>query len=193
MSLTGNIDKEDLSTYSFIKNNANIFTSTQDKYSHVISRSDTIYTILDYAKIFEDICDYLEGYIDYAESDDDKYDSKVIISTSRFYESMFNDKRYRTDFVLYEFPDIQKDFLEGTKDLQEMLVKMAESDNELRSMIVLTNNQYNRIAKVFKDDYCIWRMLIKLPTYDPTESDRDRFNDKTTPCIHKKKKEEDDY
>lgn len=187
------MDKEDLSTYSFIKNNTDIFTAAQDKYKYTINRSDKIYTILDYGKIFDDICDYIEGYIDYANSDDDKYDNKVISSTYKFYDSIFSDEKYRMDFVLYEFPDIQKEFLEGTKDLQDVLMKLEDDEADSRSMTVITNNLYNRLAKVFKDDYSIWKMLIKLPTYDPTDEDRRRYTDKHTPCIHEKKKKDDDY
>ena len=181
--------KEDLETYKFIKMHEDLFMDTQDKYKYSISRNTKMYTILNYKKIFEDMCEYLEGYLDYYNSDDDKYENKVISSTAKYYDSFFTDKKYRMDFVLHDIYDIKKDFLEGTKDLQEVLLKLSANEGELHSMTILTNNQYGRLSKVFNDDMQIWKMLIDTPAYHPTAEDRRKFSNPNTPCIHEKKKE----
>lgn len=187
--------KEDLETYQFVKMHADLFEDIQDKYKYTIDRGTKIYTILDYKKILDDICEYLEGYMDYNDSDEDKYGNKIISSTAKFYDTMFTDKKYRCDFVLHDIDDVKKDFLEGTKKLQDILLKLSHNEGELHAMTVLTNNQYAKLSKVFKDDMKIWRMLVGVPGYTPTSEDRRRFNMKSTPCIHEKRKkdEKDEY
>ena len=182
--------REDLETYQFVKKHEDLFTKTQDKYKYSIDNDTQLYTILNYKKIFADMCEYLEGYIEYHDSDDDTYGGKVVSSTTKFYDSFFTDKKYRCDFVLHDINDVKKEFLQGTKDLQEVLMKLAAHEGELHTMTVISNNQYGRISKVFNDDMNIWKMLVGMWGYTPTAEDRRRFSNRSTPCIHEKRKDD---
>ena len=180
---------QDLETYAFVKANADLFRDMQDKYKYTVTKSTKIYTILNYKRILNDMADYLEGYEDYYKSDDDKYKSKVISSTAKFYDSIFTDKKYRRDVILADIPEISEEFLEGTKELQDVMKKFTAREGEIYSMAVLTNNQYRKLSKVFKDDIAIWKMLKNYPGYTPSSDIKDKFYDRNTPCMHEKKKE----
>ena len=181
------MDKESLETYKFIKDNQKLFDEVQEKYGSAIDSTKDQYTILNYKKIFADICDYLEGYLNYNEKGEDKYGNKIISSTANFYDSIFTDKgKYRCIMTLSDMPDISEDYLAGTKELQDLLLKMNKYDDELKSMQILTNNEYRRISKVFSDDVNIWKWLIGYPHYTPSTELRQKFKDKSTPVMHEK-------
>jgi len=179
---------EELETQVFVKANADLFRDMQDKYRYSVDKSKTIYSILNYGKILNDMADYLEGYIDYYKSDDDQYKNKVVSSTAKYFDSVFIDKRYRREVVLSDMPEISEEFLEGTKEVQDVMKIIAAREGELHTMAILANNQYKRISKVFKDDMNIWKMLKNMPGYASASDLREKFRDKTTPCMHEKKK-----
>ena len=180
------IEKENLETYMFVKQNREIFDDIQDKYSSVTDQRKKLYTILNYGKILDDIYEYVDGYIKYEESDDDKYGDKVIASTAKFYDAVFREQKYRTTMTLPDMPDIAKEFLRGTKKLQNILLQMNECGDDLKQMQVLTDNEYRRISKVFKDDINIWKWQSGLPGYITTTELRQKFRDKSTPVMHEK-------
>lgn len=179
------IEKENLETFLFVKNNREIFDDMQDKYSRTIDTRKKLYTILNYKKIFDDICEYLDGYIQYEDSDEDKYGDKVIASTVKFYDAIFRDEKYRRDMTLSDMTEITKEYLQGTKRLQDILISMNDND-EFRQMQVLTDNEYRRIAKVFRDDIAIWKWQSGFPGFIATTELRQKFRDKSTPVMHEK-------
>ena len=180
------IEKENLETFLFIKNNREIFDDMQDKYSRTIDTRKKLYTILNYKKIFDDICEYLDGYMQYEDSDEDKYGDKVIASTVKFYDAIFRDEKYRRDMTLPDMIDIAKEYLRGTKKLQDMLIKMNSDDDKFKQMQVLTDNEYRRISKVFKDDVAIWKWQSDVPGLTANTELRQKFRDKSTPVMHEK-------
>lgn len=179
------ISKDNLETYKFVKANTDMFDDIQEQYGKHRDPRNKQYTMLNYKRILADICDYLEGYMEYNDSKTDKYSNKVIGATAKFYDSIFREKRYRMVMVLPDFVDISEDFLEGTKELQELLLNMNKYDNELQSIQIMTNNQYRRIAKVFKDDCKLWRWQMGV-TGEPDTTLRQHFKDKSTPVMHEK-------
>lgn len=180
--------KEDMETYKFVKANRLLFDEVQKEYDRVKDAPKSeIYTILNYRRIIGDLCDYLEGYLDYNENQDGKYGNTVLAKTAKFYDSMFNESKYRMKFVLPDFPDISEEYLERTKELQDIMSKIGNIDNELQAMLIMTNNQYRKIGKVFHDDMQIWMWLSGLRGHENPPTDlRQKFLNKTTPCIHKK-------
>ena len=178
--------KEDLETYQFVTNNKKLFDEIQDKYDNAIDVTHKRYTILNYRRILNDLCDYIEGYIEYKDSDSDKYGNKVLASTAKFYDSIFYDKRYRTIITLPDMPSITEDYLEGTKDLQELMLRVDSDTDELHAMILMTNNMYRKLSKVFKDDLEIWMWLAKIKNHDASSELRQKFKDKSTPVMHEK-------
>lgn len=177
--------KEDMETYKFVKMNRTLFEDVQAKYDNPINTNQK-YTILNYRRILNDLCDYLEGYIDYCESDKRTYgNNQVLAKTAKFYDSMFRDKKYRTEITLGDFSDLCEDYLEGTKDLQNMLVSIEQKDNELHAMVIMTNNQYRKIAKVFHDDYELW-FWLRTGKREPSAKLRGDYKNKSTPVMHKK-------
>ena len=177
--------REELETWKFIKTNKELFDEIQDKYDKTVSNNDR-FIILNYKKILNDICDYLEGYLDYNKSEDDRYGNKVLASTAKFYDSIFFDKRYKMQIQLEDFPSITEDFLEGTKELQDIILKVDKYDNELHGMMIMTNNQYRKISKVFHDDMELYLWLAGFPNKIAPTDLRQKYKDKSTPVMHKK-------
>jgi hypothetical protein len=181
--------KEDLETYKFVKANKILFDDVQKESDRVSNAPKSeIYTILNYRRIIGDLCDYLEGYMDYADSDNNKkYGNTILAKTAKFYDSMFYDKRYRMKFTLPDFVDVSEDYLERTKELQDLMLKIDNIDDELHAMLIMTNNQYRKLSKVFKDDIQIWMWLSGIRNHENPPTDlRQKFLNKSTPCIHKK-------
>ena len=158
-----------------------IYTSTNPKK----------YSMLDYEGIIDKMCKYIEGYVDYKASGDKKFNGKVLSTTRTFYDNMFNDKKYRKVLKLKEIQDSHKQFLISTKKLQSLLEKYIDKqdyDYELQQLITMSNNQYKKLSKVYKDDMDIyrWQATIdsKLYSYPIPATTRANFYDINTPVIH---------
>lgn len=187
--------KINISIPSLIENNRHLFEKVSDNYMNMKNIHDVQYNILNYEKILNDMCEFVEGYTSYsADDENDKYKDKVLSITRNFYNSMFTDiKKYRkNNIVLREFQDINIAFLEGSKRLKEMLETLSNSDNlscEMESLIFLTDNQYKKLNKVHRDDMKIYLWLSSSNSsvfkYEIDSSLRKAFNDKTSPVIHK--------
>ena len=181
--------KEELSTYQFVIVNADLFDQVQKANHNTKSVHDVEYTILNYSKIINDICEYLDGYVEYNKGEDKKYSAKILATTAKFYDAIFESHKYRKTITLPDMKQLEADFLEGTKRLQDILVKMNDKDDELQAMLIMTNNQYRKLSKVFHDDMRIWLWLVTSNSYNPYNLDaatRAKFNDKSTPVMHKK-------
>ena len=192
-----------LNTQLFVEKHRNMFEDVARQYDDVKDlNGPQKYSILNYGKILDMICEYMTGYINYKEKGNNEYSDKVLSQTIYLYNTMFTDKKYRTKIELYQMTDIKRAFLEGTKKLQTLLdeqtkllqTKEGPDAEELNKMIMLTNNQYGKLSKVYHDDMSIYLWLISskskikfLNRYNIDSKLRVDFNDKHTPVMHKVK------
>ena len=192
-----------LNTQLFVEKHRNMFEDVARQYDDVKDlNGPQKYSILNYGKILDMICEYMTGYINYKEKGNNEYSDKVLSQTIYLYNTMFTDKKYRTKIELSEMPNINRSFLEGTKKLQTLLdeqtkllqTKEGPDAEELNKMIMLTNNQYGKLSKVYHDDMSIYLWLISskskikfLNRYNIDSKLRVDFNDKHTPVMHKVK------
>lgn len=187
------LNKEELSTRMFVKNNKTLFEEIADEYSNMRNSDDVEYSMLNYDKILNEMCDFITGYIKYKDDGDDKYNGKILKVTINFYESVFTDtKRYRQTIVLYDIREINKLYLKNTKRLTQLMddmVDRSKEDPELYQLLKLSNNQYKRISKVYKDDMEIYRWLntanSKVFNHNIPMDLKLAFKDKSTPVIHR--------
>lgn len=192
-----------LNTQLFVEKHRNMFEDVARQYDDVKDlNGPQKYSILNYGKILDMICEYMTGYINYKEKGNNEYSDKVLSQTIYLYNTMFTDKKYRTKIELSQMTDINRSFLEGTKKLQTLLdeqtkllqTKKGPDAEELNKMIMLTNNQYGKLSKVYHDDMSIYLWLISskskikfLNRYNIDSKLRVDFNDKHTPVMHKVK------
>ena len=192
-----------LNTQLFVEKHRNMFEDVARQYDDVKDlNGPQKYSILNYGKILDMICEYMTGYINYKEKGNNEYSDKVLSQTIYLYNTMFTDKKYRTKIELSQMTDINRSFLEGTKKLQTLLdeqtkllqTKEGPDAEELNKMIMLTNNQYGKLSKVYHDDMSIYLWLIAskskikfLNRYNIDSKLRVDFNDKHTPVMHKVK------
>lgn len=185
------INVNDIATSKFVADNQNMFEKVAKEHERNKIKNNGDYTVLNYKQILTEMIKYVDGYKSYKKKGDDKYKSKVLDTTISFYNNMFTDTKYRKRIMLNEFPELNKDFLVLTKELQSKLVQEideAKIDNELNQILLLTNNQYKKLSKVCKDDMDIFLWLLSIETpavkHDIPVSLKVAYNDKTTPVIH---------
>ena len=155
------------------------------------------YNILDYSKILELMVKYVEGYVKYKNSNaNDTYKGKVLETSKYFYDSMFdynNRHKYRQVIELSQFKSINKLYLEWTNKLTNLLEKLENDDNlsndiEFDILLTMTQRQYDKIAKVYKDDCNIYLWIIsKNSKYLKHNIDSkliSHYNDYRTPVMH---------
>ena len=192
-----------LNTQLFVEKHRNMFEDVARQYDDVKDlNGPQKYSILNYGKILDMICEYMTGYINYKEKGNNEYSDKVLSQTIYLYNTMFTDKKYRTKIELSQMTDINRSFLEGTKKLQTLLdeqtkllqTKEGPDAEELNKMIMLTNNQYGKLSKVYHDDMSIYLWLVSskskikfINRYNIDSKLRVDFNDKHTPVMHKVK------
>lgn len=180
----------ELASIDFVKSNVDLFERVQKDYQNTSELSHTQYTCLDYKKILSEMREYLQGY--YECDDKDQYKYKLIRTTKNFFDAMFTEKRYRRTFVLSEYPEINKEYLEETKKLQDLMQeKLKDESDEDHTMLQLVNNQYRKLSKVCADDMKIVLWLKSLTSISSIcfsiDSDlRLKYGDDSTPVIHKK-------
>ena len=186
-----------LSIKDYVIKNKTLFEDVANEYNNISHQYDTEYTILDYEKIISQMIEYVEGYVSYMESGNDKYSGKVISTTKAFYDSMFDSKEYRKTIVLSEFRASNKKFLEKTRELQTLLEKCTEdkAKSELCALCEMTDKQYRKLGKVLRDDMQIYLWLVSSNSkvFNKTISAelRSNFYDKSTPVMHQKKRDKD--
>lgn len=173
--------------------NKNLFEDVNRDYTKAEYSKDEKFTILDYRKIFDVMYEYVTGYFNYKRNGEEKYSDRVFTSTHRLYDSMFSNPSYRKEISLFEMKDISKEFLTGTKKIQDLVDQDYDPSSEQYAILKLTDNQYRKLMKVFTDDMKIY---LWLSTRDSTTSSYpisdellNAFVDQTTPVIHRKRKQ----
>lgn len=188
------LTKESLSSKLYVRNMMNKFEEVAE--SREKQRMDPrVFTMLNYEKIVDEMCQYVQGYVDYKAKGSDKYKGEVMGNTIQFYNRMFTDeKKYRRKMYLADMKDICKGFLEQTKRLQTLMEKYVDEsavDHEMKTLLELTDNQYKKVSKVNKDDIEIYFWLLYDGTYknhdhkyDLPTSLRVAFNTPSAPVMH---------
>ena len=156
---------------------------------------DVLYTSMDYGKILQEMCAFLEGYISYKDEGKTDYDGKVITSTKKYYDTMFAnsgvDDPYRHQITMADMGTVNESFIQGTQRLKMVMETMMEKhpDLESESLITMSRNQYNKLAKVYRDDMQLYLWLATKsskvnPKCAPIK-DRVNFWDVNTPVMHR--------
>lgn len=176
---------------SFVSSNRSLFEDVMNakgKGSEGPTHNVRTFTILNYDKILTDMCSFITGYTQYKEHGSGKHDRSVLDNSRVFYDGMFSKKEYRKEMILEDFPKISKTYLQKTKQLQDLINKNRQTnDRDFKILLSMSENQYRKIGKVFKDDVRIW---FHLKYGNSLSSDlRNKYMDKTTPVIHKKGKD----
>lgn len=157
---------------------------------------DVLYSVMDYGKILQEMCTFLEGYASYREKADDKYDGKVISSTKKYYDAMFSNQGsaespYRKQMTLVDMQTINESYVEGTLRLKTILESVMEKypDSETEQLVGMTRNQYGKLAKVYGDDMQLYLWLAtKRSKFNPKcapVKNRVDFWDTNTPVLHR--------
>ena len=159
-------------------------------------KDDVMYSSLDYGKILNEMNTFLEGYVSYRNGDDQtsKYDGKVIPITKKYYDGMFSDMSekspYRVQHTLEDMKNVNQTFLEGSLALKNTMESINEnlSDIESQQLVAMTRNQYNKLARVYRDDMSLYLWLATRnsktnPKIAPIEN-RMAFYDTKTPVMH---------
>lgn len=191
------IKPSELATRKCVEANKNLFEDVAKGYINAKDLYRSQYTILNYNMILDQMIEFIEGYTEYAKNGDDKYRGKVLTISRNFYDRMFTDKKkYRKTINIEQFRDINKSYLEKTKTLQTIIEGYLDDKSisgEMNSLIMLTNNQYKKLAKVMRDDMKIYLWLTtsgsKFFAYHLDNSTRSEYTNKNSPVIHKKNKE----
>ena len=183
---------KELETRKCTEANKNLFEDVANGYVNAKDIYKVQYTILDYEKIIDQMIEYLDGYVRYSKSDNDKYNGKVLTVTRSFFDKMFTEKEYRMKINLEQFQDVNKTYLKKTKELQSVIETYLSDKSisaEMESLIRLTNNQYRKLAKVCRDDMKIWLWLTtsnsKHFKYHLDNTTQSAYADKKSPVMHK--------
>lgn len=187
------LKSNELETRKCVENNKNLFEDVAKGYINAKDIYRVQYSILNYSKIIDQMIEFIDGYKSYADTDDKKYDGKVLSISRNFYDRMFTDKdKYRMKINLEQFKDINKEYLIKTKQLQSLIESYLADKNmtsEMNALITLTNNQYKKLSRVMKDDMKIYLWLStsnsKLFAYSIDNSTRSEFSNNNSPVMHK--------
>lgn len=187
------LKSNELETRKCVENNKNLFEDVAKGYINAKDIYRVQYSILNYGKIIDQMIEFIDGYKSYADTDDKKYDGKVLSISRNFYDRMFTDKdKYRMKINLEQFKDINKEYLIKTKQLQSLIESYLADKNmtsEMNALITLTNNQYKKLSRVMKDDMKIYLWLStsnsKLFAYSIDNSTRSEFSNNNSPVMHK--------
>lgn len=181
---------EDIATKSFVASAKDLFEQT----AKTVVRTKVVkkYTMLNYEDILDKMCEYIESYNEYKRDGDDKYRGKVLSITKTYYDSIFTDDKYRKKLTLKDMSNVPGVFLKKTKALQTLLEKYCDKqdqDHELQQILIMTNNQYKKLSKVYKDDMEIFMWLATKDSHIVNEHTipaqmRLNFYDPSTPVIH---------
>ena len=186
------ISANELETRKCVANNKNLFEDVSKSYVNAKEIYRTQYNVLNYDMILDQMIEFIDGYKQYAESGKNDYDGKVLKISQKFYDKMFTDKKYRKVIDLNQYQDMNKSYLEKTKQLQSIIesyLKDKSISAEMDSLIRLTNNQYKKLAKVCRDDMKIYLWLTtsgsKFFAYHLDEPTRSAYANKKAPVMHK--------
>lgn len=208
-----NINKSN-AVVTYINSMKNEFEDTARIYADIDKLYDKKYTILDYEKIINEVIEYCESYCEYCNNKNTNstdYSDKIVPITKVFYAQMFDNTdarkkvsnpytrkydsnngckcKYRHIISITDFSDIMEKYLECSKRLKETIDKLNESnDKNTLELAYMTNNQYRKLGKVFKDDILIYRWISSTgSTIFKVELDDKllaAYVDRTTPVMH---------
>lgn len=180
---------------SCVIKNKNLFEDVAQTHQNMRASDDVSYSILNYDRILNEMFDFITGYVNYKKNGANTYAGKVLSTTCHFYNTMFVDKhKYRCIITLADMKRINKSFLQNSKKLQDLLDELCDDENnsndkELESLIIMTNRQYNKLSKVYRDDMKIYLWLStsnsKVFSRDIDTDLKIIFNDPDTPVMHK--------
>lgn len=186
------ISVSELETRKCVSNNKNLFEDVAKSHDNTRDVYKTRYSVLDYEMILDQMIEFIDGYKQYEQKSDKKYEGKVLKISRNFYDKMFTEKKYRKIITLDQYKDLNLGYLKKTKELQSIIesyIKDKDISGEMDSLIRLTNNQYKRLSKVCRDDMKIYLWLTtsnsKFLAYHLDESTRSAFSNKTAPVMHK--------
>jgi len=173
-----------------------MFEDVANTYPNIRPKDDVMYSSMDYGKIFGKICEFLEGYVAYRDENDQSYDAKILQSTKSFYDSMFADmgvnSPYRKTCTLADMRStVMESFLTGTHNLQMVMESMQEKypDIQTEQLAVMTTNQFNKLAKVYRDDMDLYLWLAtrnsKTNSKQASVQNRMHFMNVDTPVVHR--------
>lgn len=192
------LKSSELATRKCVENNRSLFEDVAKGFVNAKDIYQTEYSILDYETILNQMIEFVDGYAQYSKEGDKKYNGKVLTISRNFYDRMFTDKKYRRKITLDQFKDVNTIFLQKTKQIQNLIegyLKQEEKTSEMSSFLSLTNNQYKKIAKVYRDDMKIYLWLTtsnsKFFSFNLDASTRSEFTNKFSPVMHKAKKDDD--
>ena len=176
--------------------NRNLFEQVNKAYIDAKNIFRVQYIILDYNKIVDSICSYVDDYMQYALKGDNKFKDRVLPTTRNLYERMFIDKEYKKVINIEEFKDDNYNFLVKSKALKDRLVDIMSGGNkvtgEMNSIIRLTDNQYKKLMKVYHDDMKIYLWIVSSNSthfkFNLDDKVKNAFMNKRTPVMHKYKK-----
>lgn len=176
--------------------NRNLFEQVNKSYIDAKHIFKVQYIILDYNKIIDSICDYLDEYMQYAKEGSDKFKNRVLPSTRNFYERMFTEKEYKKVINIEDFKNDNYNFLVKSKALKDRLVSIINGGNkctgEMNSIVRMTDNQYKKVMKVYHDDMKIYLWIVSSNSthfkYNLDDRVKNAFMNKRTPVMHKYKK-----
>lgn len=162
---------------------------------NVRPNDDVLYTAMNYEKILQEMCTFLEGYVSYLNDGKSDYDGKIITSTKKFYDSMFSDMSekspYRTQITLDDMRHVNESFVEGTQKLKLVMESMIEQHPgvETEQLVTMSKNQYGKLARVYHDDMQLYMWLATKnsrvnPKCAPVQNRVD-FWDLKTPVMHR--------
>lgn len=183
------LELDDLATKSFVASAKDTF---EDVAKTVVKpTNEKKYTMLNYEDIIDKMCVFVDSYVDYKKSGDDKYRGKVLQTTRTYYNSIFIEDRYRKTMTLKQMSKFSPIFLSKTKELQKVLEKYIETqdhDHELQQLLIMTNNQYKKLSKVYHDDMKIFMWLASEKSnfyeYKLDPQIKMHYYDPSTPVIH---------
>jgi hypothetical protein len=185
------INTNELEMKKFVSSASNLFEDVAESHENAKDVFKTEYSILNYGEILDKMAEFVDGYCNYAKGDNKKFDGKVTALSKTFYDNMFKDKKkYRTTINLKDFRSISTSFLQKTKKLQAVMDKCIKENTsaEANAFIRLTNNQYAKLSRVFKEDMNIYLWLSstnsKSFAHKLDNTTREKFNSKNTPNMH---------
>lgn len=185
------INANELSMKKFVSSASNLFEDVAKSHENAKDVFKTEYLILNYGEILDKMAEFVDGYCNYAKDSDKRFDGKVTTISKAFYDKMFTDKKkYRTTINLKDFKNISRAYLLKTKKLQTIMDKCIKENTsaEANAFIRLTNNQYDKLSRVFREDMKIYLWLSstnsKSFAYKIDNDTRSKFNSKNTPNMH---------
>jgi len=156
---------------------------------------DVLYSEMDFAKCITEMCQFLEGYIQYRASGDQSYGNKILSTTKKFYDGMFTDTSdqspYRRQTTLADMNATNSTFLECTQQLQTVMESVVErcGDTEAKQLVTMSTNQFKKLAKVFHDDMNLYMWLAtgnsRVRPVDIPSKHRVDFRNVKTPVMHR--------